>query len=221
MPPRAVASPKKKKSKRKASDASKTSLPKKPRAANPVEITSMPLVSLGLTKVDAADAAPRRSGRPNAGTGGRNVQLEKIGVVLEAKSRNRKPKGTTSLGTLNPVNPQAPEPPRKGRKNRQKVTHIVFVVGGVDCAFRCSPRHTVLTPRTSVPAPRRLIFYCSKMAGGLVLRLRPPLVLSLLARSPILKFQITHISRSAIRIFSLITPAVHDLHQLLPSQNAT
>ncbi|KAG1793576.1 hypothetical protein EV424DRAFT_1548311 [Suillus variegatus] len=121
MPPRAVASPKKKKSKRKASDASKTSLPKKPHAANPVEITSMPLVSLGLTKVDAADAAPQRSGRPNAGTGGRNVQLEKIGVVLEAKSRNHKPKGTTSLGTLNPVNPQAPEPPRKGRKNRQKV----------------------------------------------------------------------------------------------------
>ncbi|KAG1807236.1 hypothetical protein EV424DRAFT_1543952 [Suillus variegatus] len=121
MPPRAVASPKKKKSKCKASDTSKTSLPKKPRAANPVEITSMPLVSLGLTKVDAADAAPRRSGRPNAGTGGRNVQLEKIGVVLEAKSRNCKPKGTTSLGTLNPMNPQAPEPPRKGRKNRQKV----------------------------------------------------------------------------------------------------
>ncbi|KAG1854493.1 hypothetical protein DFJ58DRAFT_914057 [Suillus subalutaceus] len=121
MPPRAVASPKKKRSKRKASDASKASLPKKPRAANPVEIPSMPLVSLGLTKVDAADAAPRRSGRPNAGTGGRNAQLEKIGVVLEAKSRNRKPKGTTSLGTVNPVNPQAPEPHRKGRKNHQKV----------------------------------------------------------------------------------------------------
>ncbi|KAG1816746.1 uncharacterized protein BJ212DRAFT_1480605 [Suillus subaureus] len=82
MPPRAVASPKKKRSKRKASDASKASLPKKPCAANPVEIPSMPVVSLG----------------------GRNAQLEKIGVVLEAQSQNWKPKGTTSLGMVNPQN---------------------------------------------------------------------------------------------------------------------
>ncbi|KAG1730295.1 hypothetical protein EDB19DRAFT_1912935 [Suillus lakei] len=80
MPPHAVASPKKKRSKCKASDASKAGLLKKPRAANFAEIPNMPLVSLGLTKVDAVDAAPQHSGCPNAGTGGRNAQLEKIGA---------------------------------------------------------------------------------------------------------------------------------------------
>ncbi|KAG0698458.1 hypothetical protein DFH29DRAFT_1002832 [Suillus ampliporus] len=119
MPPHVAASPKKKRSKRKASDASKAGLLKKPRAANVAEIPSTPLVSLGLTEADAG-AAPRHSGRPNAGTRGRNAQLEKIGVALEAKSQSRKPKGATSLGTLNPVNPQAPEPPRKGRNNCPK-----------------------------------------------------------------------------------------------------
>ncbi|KAG1812775.1 uncharacterized protein BJ212DRAFT_1482850 [Suillus subaureus] len=138
MPPRAVASPKKKRSKRKASDASKASLLKKPHAANPIEIPSMPLVSLGLTKVDAADAAPRHSGHPNAGTGGRNAQLEKIGVVLEAKSWNQKPKGTTSLGMVNPMNPQAPEPHRKGQKNRQKVLPPPYSPDPLD--FSASPQ---------------------------------------------------------------------------------
>ncbi|KAG1887799.1 hypothetical protein F4604DRAFT_1674959 [Suillus subluteus] len=55
------------------------------------------------------------------GTGGRNTQLEKIGEVLESRSQNRKPKGATSLSTLDPMNPQAPEPPRKGWKSRPKV----------------------------------------------------------------------------------------------------
>ncbi|KAG2131070.1 hypothetical protein DEU56DRAFT_757695 [Suillus clintonianus] len=96
----------------------------KPCAASSVASTL--LVSLGLTEADAADAAPRRSGRSNAGTGGRNAQLEKIGVVLEAKSQNRKPKGATSLGTLNPVNPQAPEPPCKGQKRHPKGNDISF-----------------------------------------------------------------------------------------------
>ncbi|KAG0698611.1 hypothetical protein DFH29DRAFT_1002706 [Suillus ampliporus] len=119
MPPHVAASPKKKRSKHKASDASKAGLPKKPRAANVAEIPSMPLVSLGLTEADAG-TAPRHSDRPNVGTGGRNTQLEKIRVALEAKSQSWKPKGATSLGTLNPVNPQAPEPPRKGRNNHPK-----------------------------------------------------------------------------------------------------
>ena len=153
MPPRAVASPKKKRSKRKASDASKTGLPKKPHAANLTEIPSTALISLSLTEVDAAGTAPRHSGRSNAGTGGRNAQLEKIGVVLESQSQNRQPKGATSLGTLNPVNSQAPELPRKGRKSRPKVWHTIFVVDGVDCAFRCSLRHTVLVPQASMPVP--------------------------------------------------------------------
>ncbi|KAG1895002.1 uncharacterized protein F5891DRAFT_984586 [Suillus fuscotomentosus] len=105
MPPRAVASPKKKRSKCKASDASKAALPKRPCTANVTDtIPSTPLVSLGLTEADVM-GAPRRSGRPNAGTGGRNAQLEKIGLVLESQSLSRKPKGTTSLDALNPVPP--------------------------------------------------------------------------------------------------------------------
>ncbi|KAG1888457.1 uncharacterized protein F5891DRAFT_987834 [Suillus fuscotomentosus] len=122
MPPRAIASPKKKRSgKRKGSDASKAGLPKKSRAADIAEVPStVPLVSLGLTGAEAEQNAPRRSGRPNAGTGGRNAQLEKIGSVLQSKPRTQERKGTTSLGLNVPVNPQAPEPRRRGRKNHSK-----------------------------------------------------------------------------------------------------
>ncbi|KAG2100474.1 uncharacterized protein F5147DRAFT_777033 [Suillus discolor] len=122
MPPHAIASPKKKRSgKRKGSDASKAGLPKKSRAADIAEVPSMvPLVSLGLTGAEAEQNAPRRSGRPNAVTGGRNAQLEKIGSVLQSKPRTQERKGTTSLGLNVPVNPQAPEPRRRGRKNHSK-----------------------------------------------------------------------------------------------------
>jgi hypothetical protein len=125
MPPRAINSPKKKRSKRKGSDAStgRAGVPKKSRQATDLtETLSIPLVSLGLA--EAEDGAPRRSGRPNAGTGGRNSQLEKIGAVLESQSRSRPPKGSTSLSPNIPVNPQAPEPARKGRKGRSKVRHV-------------------------------------------------------------------------------------------------
>ncbi|KAG1799627.1 hypothetical protein EV424DRAFT_1545921 [Suillus variegatus] len=121
MPPRAVASPKRKQSKRKGSDALKTGLPKKSRAADIAEVPSMvPLVSLGLAGAEAANDAPRRSGCPNAGTGGRNAQLEKIGLALQSKPRAHEYKGRTSLGPNVPVNPQAPEPRRKGRKKSSK-----------------------------------------------------------------------------------------------------
>ncbi|KAG2134506.1 hypothetical protein DEU56DRAFT_950142 [Suillus clintonianus] len=108
MPPRA-----KKQVKRKGSEASKPQ-PKKPRAAEPVEASSTPLVSLHLDGT-STDEPGRRSGRANAGTGGRNAQLEKIGALLEAPSRVHRPKGSTSLDSAVPVNPQAPELPRKGR----------------------------------------------------------------------------------------------------------
>ncbi|KAG2144336.1 hypothetical protein DEU56DRAFT_754381 [Suillus clintonianus] len=118
MLPHAVTSPKKKRSKRKGSDASKTGLPKKSRAADTTEVPSMvPLVSLGLTGAEAANDAPRRSGRSNAGTGGRNAQLEKIGLVLQSKPQTHE---LTSLCPNVPVNPQAPEPHRKGRKKGSK-----------------------------------------------------------------------------------------------------
>ncbi|KAG1883997.1 hypothetical protein F4604DRAFT_1919810 [Suillus subluteus] len=106
MPPRAITSPKKKRSKHKGSDSSKTGLPKRSRAGDIAEVPStVPLVSLDLT-----GDAPQRSGRPNVGTGGRCVQLEKIGSVLQSKPRTHGRKGMTSLGPNVPVNPQAPEP---------------------------------------------------------------------------------------------------------------
>ncbi|KAG1899634.1 uncharacterized protein F5891DRAFT_1189443 [Suillus fuscotomentosus] len=99
MPPRTITSPKKKRSKCKGSDASKAGLPKKTRAADVAEVPgAVPLVSLGLIAAEVGDNAPRRSGHPNAGTGGR----------------------TMSLGPDIPVNPQAPEPCRKGRKKSSK-----------------------------------------------------------------------------------------------------
>ncbi|KAG2073874.1 hypothetical protein BDR04DRAFT_1115988 [Suillus decipiens] len=115
------ASPKKKRSKPKASDASKATSSKRHHATNLSKISSMLLVSLSLTEVDATDTAPRCSGCPNAGTGGRNAQLEKIGVTLESWFQNWKPKGATSLSTLDPMNPQAPEPPHRGQKSHPKV----------------------------------------------------------------------------------------------------
>ncbi|KAG1800623.1 hypothetical protein EV424DRAFT_1352080 [Suillus variegatus] len=121
MPPRTVTSPKKKRSKRKGSDASKAGFPKKTRAADVAEVPgAVPLVSLGLTAAEVGDNAPWSSGRPNAGTEGRNAQLEKIGSALQSKPQTYGHKGTTSLGPDIPVNPQAPEPHRKGRKKSLK-----------------------------------------------------------------------------------------------------
>jgi hypothetical protein len=115
MPPRTVTSPKKKRSKRKGSEASKAGLPKKTRAADVAEVPgAVPLISLGLTAAEVGDNAPRRSGHPNAGTGGRNVQLKKIRSALQSKPRTYGCKGTTSLGPDIPVNSQAPEPHCKG-----------------------------------------------------------------------------------------------------------
>ncbi|KAG2092810.1 uncharacterized protein F5147DRAFT_779553 [Suillus discolor] len=54
---------------------------------------------------------PRRSGRPGAGKGGRDTQLEKIGAILHAPTRTNQAKGNTSLDPNIPTNPLAPEPP--------------------------------------------------------------------------------------------------------------
>ncbi|KAG2119695.1 uncharacterized protein F5147DRAFT_767165 [Suillus discolor] len=126
MPPRAINSPKKKRSKRKGSDASgRAGVPKKShQTMDLTETLSVPLVSLGLA--EAEDGAPRCSGCPNAGTRGRNSQLEKIGAVLESQSRSRPPKGSTSLSPNIPVNPQAPEPARKGWKGCSKAVPLPY-----------------------------------------------------------------------------------------------
>ncbi|KAG1904221.1 uncharacterized protein F5891DRAFT_1184413 [Suillus fuscotomentosus] len=94
MPPRVVASPKNKWAKRK----------------EPVEASGMPLVSLRLDAT-STDEPARHSGHANAGMGGRNTQLEKIGALLETPSWIHRHKGFTSLDSTVPVNPQAPEPP--------------------------------------------------------------------------------------------------------------
>ncbi|KAG1769234.1 hypothetical protein EDD22DRAFT_843729 [Suillus occidentalis] len=64
---------------------------------------------------------------PNTGTGGRNAQLEKIGILIEASSQAHQPKGSTSLDSTVPVNPQAPEPPcSKGQGCRPKVAPPLY-----------------------------------------------------------------------------------------------
>ncbi|KAG1832791.1 hypothetical protein EV424DRAFT_1342292 [Suillus variegatus] len=70
------------------------------------------LVSLQLTS--NINAPIHCSGRPGAGTGGRNAQLEKVGAVLEAPMRTNLPKGSTTLVLNISANPLAPEPCQKG-----------------------------------------------------------------------------------------------------------
>ncbi|KAG2360179.1 hypothetical protein BDR07DRAFT_1487298 [Suillus spraguei] len=57
---------------------------------------------------------PWCSGHPDAGTGGRANQLERIGALLGAPAWTSQPKGSTSLDLDVPVNPLAPEPLCKG-----------------------------------------------------------------------------------------------------------
>ncbi|KAG1888891.1 uncharacterized protein F5891DRAFT_1199121 [Suillus fuscotomentosus] len=101
MPPHAINSPKKKRSKCKGSDAStgRAGVPKKScQTMDLTETLSIPLVSLGLAETED---------------------------VLESQSRSRPPKGSTSLSPNIPVNPQAPEPARKEQKGHSKIRHAV------------------------------------------------------------------------------------------------
>ncbi|KAG1733959.1 hypothetical protein EDB19DRAFT_1911300 [Suillus lakei] len=113
MPPRsrAMSSPKRLKAKHKVADDNPalTGQGKKARAAD-----NIGLVSLQLTP-DPNAPAIHRSGRPGAGTGGRNAQLEKVGAVLEAPARTSQPKGSTTLVPNISANPLAPASYRKGR----------------------------------------------------------------------------------------------------------
>ncbi|KAG2089229.1 uncharacterized protein F5147DRAFT_658465 [Suillus discolor] len=112
-------SPKKKKSKRKATDSDLKAPEGQEggvkRACAQVEVPSQ------LTTNQANESQnPRRSGRPGAGKGGRNTQLEKIGAILHAPMRTNQAKGATSLDTNIPANPLAPELSRKGCGSRSK-----------------------------------------------------------------------------------------------------
>ncbi|KAG1738914.1 uncharacterized protein EDB91DRAFT_1249089 [Suillus paluster] len=66
------------------------------------------LVSLQLSS-DVNALPICRSGRPGAGTGGRNAQLEKVGAALVAPTWTSQPKGSTTLGRGS--HPQKPPPP--------------------------------------------------------------------------------------------------------------
>ncbi|KAG2122773.1 hypothetical protein DEU56DRAFT_917668 [Suillus clintonianus] len=120
-----MASPKKSKGKRKVQDldngppagrVKKTRTPK----SHPAPLTdNHPAPSTDNHPAPSGElSGPRRSGRSNAGTGGRNVQLEKLDSVFDASARKRLLKGSTSLGADIPRNPQAPDA-RKSRKPRK------------------------------------------------------------------------------------------------------
>ncbi|KAG2086079.1 uncharacterized protein F5147DRAFT_781785 [Suillus discolor] len=103
-------SPKKKKSKRKATD-SDLKAPEGQEGG----------VKRARAQVERmSQQNPRHSGRPGARKGGRNTQLEKIGAILHAPMRTNQAKGATSLDTNIPANPLAPEPPRKGHGSHSK-----------------------------------------------------------------------------------------------------
>ena len=57
----------------------------------------------------------RRSTRSGRGTGGRDVQLDKLGDVLATPTRKRKAKFAPDDPTL-PVNPRTPQPKKKRQK---------------------------------------------------------------------------------------------------------
>ena len=69
-----------------------------------------------MKKSRANQLEPRRSSRAGAGSGGKGLQLEKIGAVLEAPSRF--PKTATTLPNSSSTNLLAPVPAKKGRKKK-------------------------------------------------------------------------------------------------------
>lgn len=112
-----MASPKKSKGKRKVRDLDNgppAGRVKKTRTPKSIEATD------GHPAPSGELSGPRRSGRSNAGTGGRNAQLEKLDSVFDASARKRLSKGSTSLGADIPRNPQAPDASKSCRSRKVK-----------------------------------------------------------------------------------------------------
>ncbi|KAG0698027.1 hypothetical protein DFH29DRAFT_1082051 [Suillus ampliporus] len=109
-------SPKKKRSKRKAtdSDGQEISTKKSRAGAESLSMSQQPTLD------EDSSLLHQRSGRSGAGTGGRAEQLERISALLGAPARTSQPKGSTSLDSNVPVNPPAPEPLCKGPGSRAK-----------------------------------------------------------------------------------------------------
>ncbi|KAG1721678.1 hypothetical protein EDB19DRAFT_1960759 [Suillus lakei] len=108
-------SPKRKKSKRKASDSDPKAPEGKAALAKRARAQSQSIID----EVNDSQQ-PRRTGRQGAGTGGRGTQLEKVSAILHAPAWTSKPKGATSLDPDAPENPLAPEPPHKGCGSRPR-----------------------------------------------------------------------------------------------------
>jgi hypothetical protein len=109
-----VTSPKKKKgtkSKRRADDDAATGIAQVQKHSKNTSADEVPASQ-------PRELEPRRSGRPGAGSGGRAVQLGKLGSVLEAPPV-KKSKNVTDIpdGTID--NPLAPEKPRRRRGTKK------------------------------------------------------------------------------------------------------
>ncbi|KAG1842821.1 hypothetical protein C8R48DRAFT_780933 [Suillus tomentosus] len=149
MPPRsrATSSPKRVKAKRKVAESDITAVTgqgKKARAADKAGLVSLQLTS-------DINAPIHRSGRPGAGTGGRNAQLEKVAAVLEAPTRTNLPKGSTTLTPNISANPLAPEPRRKGRGRPPKPPPPYSITDGTGSAVASSRRKGKKAKTSSAP----------------------------------------------------------------------
>ncbi|KAG1801327.1 uncharacterized protein HD556DRAFT_1304459 [Suillus plorans] len=118
MGARFKSSPKKRKTKQKATDSDL----KAPEGQEGVVKRVRAQAGSTTNQVDESQH-PRCSGRPGAGKGGRDTQLEKIGTILHAPTQTNQAKGNTSLDPNVPANPLAPEPPRKGCGSHSKHSH--------------------------------------------------------------------------------------------------
>ena len=97
--------------------------------------------SITLTKRSKSNAInqppePHRTVRAGAGSGGRALQLEKVGAALEAP--NRLPKTTTTLPSRSLANPLAPVPAKRGKKKLPVQVHEAHFFHW--CTNSCSHR---------------------------------------------------------------------------------
>ena len=97
--------------------------------------------SITLTKRSKSNAInqppePRRTARAGAGSGGRALQLEKVGATLEAP--NQLPKTTTTLPSGSLANLLAPVPAKRGKKKLPVQVHEAHFFHW--CTNSCSHR---------------------------------------------------------------------------------
>ncbi|KAG2112661.1 uncharacterized protein F5147DRAFT_650814 [Suillus discolor] len=169
MPPRAFASPKKRRPmKCKGSDASTKNIAKKSQAQETsVEASSMPLVSLGLVHANMAGTdAPWHPVRSKAGTGGRAAQLEKIGLNITWSQHPHQPSGSRTDSQLQrpknsfKVRIQAAPPPYTSVPDTSKPCSIVeplqlpgFSLRQQGARFGFADNSLIIPPKPSLNHP--------------------------------------------------------------------